>query len=556
MKPHLGSLTALLLLALLAGACTPAPAQSKPPPDAIATSLAQRQAAADATEDAIRVILAATAGAPTLMPTTTPTPQPTPTPTVVPSPTLTPTPDYTGRYASARILFYEEWPTYGTKPYQDYESYIGTALDQGGYTYSYHRDRAGYVITGLKNEAWDLVIIANEPRVALNAEVYLALWQHLEKGGAVIWETFALPYLTFSRADQYTAELLWGSCGMKVQGDYPDTKNRQVLLTDPSARLFQVPNPITSLGETTSFWRGDLGELFTKAPGSRAVNLGQISSRENKDIVLFSCLDGRFIFQAFASHDYPRESMVPLWQNYIANALDAHYRYLDAPPDPMQERKASAQVLIFESETKDLQGLKNMGYTQVSAPRTAKEMQTQLLSQTWDVVLYTFRPRQQEHLSLLPLLLAQVEQGARVLVDFAAYGYDGHWKQADPPQAVQAVMTYCGVALTPIQALSTGFPQWTDPKHPLGIWPAANLEPAENFPYYDSYRLFEREPDSQAWFPVTLNGGENPEGRGGLALCRDDNLALQAVPIGSPELFLQNLLDFFLRPTDSGLVQD
>jgi len=40
------------------------------------------------------------------------------------------------------------------------------------------------------------------------------------------------------------------------------------------------------------------------------------------------CLDGRMIWQTFSTHDYKDQEMTSLWMNYIYNALQARYEYL------------------------------------------------------------------------------------------------------------------------------------------------------------------------------------------------------------------------------------
>jgi len=60
--------------------------------------------------------------------------------------------------------------------------------------------------------------------------------------------------------------------------------------------------------------------------------------------VLAVCQGGQLILQTFPSHDYPREFMVALWQNYIAQALS--YRFALQPPAvPATEVQAAATAI-------------------------------------------------------------------------------------------------------------------------------------------------------------------------------------------------------------------
>ena len=41
--------------------------------------------------------------------------------------------------------------------------------------------------------------------------------------------------------------------------------------------------------------------------------------------VILNCYGGRMILQTFSNHDYPREQVTPLWQNYVYNTLKHHF---------------------------------------------------------------------------------------------------------------------------------------------------------------------------------------------------------------------------------------
>ena len=59
-----------------------------------------------------------------------------------------------------------------------------------------------------------------------------------------------------------------------------------------------------------------------KAPGSPEELFGGTNPTNlNSDGLLATCYEGRFILQTFSTHDYFKEDIIAMWQNYIYYAL-------------------------------------------------------------------------------------------------------------------------------------------------------------------------------------------------------------------------------------------
>jgi len=55
--------------------------------------------------------------------------------------------------------------------------------------------------------------------------------------------------------------------------------------------------------------------------------IGIDPSKPNSRAVLTSCLGGRLVLQTFDTHEYSREDMLKLWQNYVYYTLTNHFVY-------------------------------------------------------------------------------------------------------------------------------------------------------------------------------------------------------------------------------------
>ena len=118
-------------------------------------------------------------------------------------------------------------------------------------------------------------------------------------------------------------------CGVRISDwwDPPDTA-RSLWPLYGEHPIWHEPNEGMSLANYTLYWIGDVGDFMKLVPGSDAILLAGVYAQvKDQNATLATCLDGRLILQTFSSHDYHREDVVRLWQNYVYNALKAHYEY-------------------------------------------------------------------------------------------------------------------------------------------------------------------------------------------------------------------------------------
>jgi hypothetical protein len=77
-----------------------------------------------------------------------------------------------------------------------------------------------------------------------------------------------------------------------------------------------------SLAHYSIHWVDDVGDFIKTIPAGNATLLaGNLAWEKSTHGTLATCIDGRFIIQTHSSHDYHKEDVIPLWQNYIYYAL-------------------------------------------------------------------------------------------------------------------------------------------------------------------------------------------------------------------------------------------
>ncbi len=264
-----------------------------------------------------------------VLPTITPLPSPTPLPTGTPSPTETPSPtdtpvpsptpippsptvDVLALMKSANIVLYED--AIGT----GLPRYVKTALDGMGLGYTDTVDRIGDFKEELTSgKTWDLIIVASEARGGVRGEFFDYIGENLDKGSAVIIELWYLDKIFDGRIKP-----ILENCGIAFQKNWNNTNERAQFWLVPDSPVFHEPNDGVYLTRYLNYWLGDVGDLIKIAPGGDATLLaGVVSTTAETNGTLASCHNGRMLIQTFSSHDYRKEDIVPLWQNYITYVL-------------------------------------------------------------------------------------------------------------------------------------------------------------------------------------------------------------------------------------------
>jgi hypothetical protein len=229
---------------------------------------------------------------------------------------------------SANILLYEDMSNmYSTT------RYVKEALDRQGLKYVDVKDAMGtyknqLLSGGPGGSGWDLIISAKEFRGDISGEFYVYLNDALNDGSSVIIEEWQLDSIGLGKIST-----ILGKCGVEFQDDWAfEPLDHQLLWqVDGSMPIHHQPNEGVSLRNPTGFWSAsDLGDLMRLSPGSNATPIW--AARVNVDasfLTAVSCLDGRLIIQTYSTHNYGKDRVVKVWENYIYNTLLARYNYLN-----------------------------------------------------------------------------------------------------------------------------------------------------------------------------------------------------------------------------------
>lgn len=233
---------------------------------------------------------------------------------------------------SAKILLFED--TSGNR--LGLVRYIKDALDDGGYSYVDVGSAQGWLKDRLvSEEEWDLIIIASElagrtsPGGAgrISGEYFDYLKQRLDNGAAMILEIWNLDDI-----GQGDIRPILDDCGVEFQSDWASPPSISVWFLEPEHPVFNQPNVVgPSLRDFEHLW-SDSGDLIRikqsqGTPAGDAVLLAVTKfDNKSKNGVLASCMGGRLIIQTFATHQYKRENVINLWENYIYYGLYNHFQ--------------------------------------------------------------------------------------------------------------------------------------------------------------------------------------------------------------------------------------
>ncbi len=243
-----------------------------------------------------------------------------PTPFIQPGQTM----DLDALRKGAKILLFEDMSGNRYKV----ERYVKRALDEAGYIYTDVGSAEGWLKKELVSPAdYDLLIISSELTGKISGEYFDYINERLQKGAGVIMEMWDIDSLS-----QGKIKKILDQCGVEVEKDWSNPGIRDVWYLIPDHPILTQPNEMGTL-RPNRFWSGDVGDLMkikyynNKAVGDAAFVIGIDPSKPNSRAVLTSCLGGRLVLQTFDTHEYSREDMLKLWQNYVYYTLTNHFVY-------------------------------------------------------------------------------------------------------------------------------------------------------------------------------------------------------------------------------------
>lgn len=223
---------------------------------------------------------------------------------------------------SANILLYEDMVN-DPKVYR----YIKRTLDGMSLPYKDDGSAKGWLkndlLAGAKGgNPWDLVIIAVEYRAGISGEYFEYLMDVLNQGTSVIVEAYHLDQIS-----QGTVSTILTKCGVQVYPYVGKTRTLIDILVWPISGtnhpILKEPNSGLSFSKAVAYWPyNDLGDLVAlTGQGDAQILMGTKANEKSRDGVLTTCMNGQFTLMSFSSHSFTFQTMMPLWENMITNAL-------------------------------------------------------------------------------------------------------------------------------------------------------------------------------------------------------------------------------------------
>jgi len=229
---------------------------------------------------------------------------------------------------TAQILLYEDM----VSDPSEYR-YVKKTLDAMDLNYKDDGNAQGWLKSDLLGNSptgkpWDRVIIAAEWRSDVTGEYFDYIDKVLDSGTPVILESWILDSVSQGRVSPILAK-----CGVQVYPYFPKTMSVNDVLLWPIADTSQHPimnDPNGGMRFTRArdkwIFSMDLGSLMAlTGRGDAIFLLGTDASSNFKDGALTVCMKGHLILQTFSSHSFEWDTMYPLWENYITNALKVRF---------------------------------------------------------------------------------------------------------------------------------------------------------------------------------------------------------------------------------------
>ena len=244
-------------------------------------------------------------------------------PTEAPPPTAAP--DLDALMENAKILLYEDMIGY-----LDTNRYVKDTLDRMELKYEDVGSAKGWLKTqllskGPDGKGWDVVIIAAEAKSGVSGEFFEYVQEALNDGASVILEVWY-----FDSTHAGTASTLLSKCGIEFEKNWKDVPpSREIMFPlDASHPILQEPNGGLRFTASTEYWAYtyDIGDwMKLTGRGDATLLVGTIATEKSTHGTVTVCMEDRLIIQTFSSHQLTFDTMEPVWENYIYNALRARF---------------------------------------------------------------------------------------------------------------------------------------------------------------------------------------------------------------------------------------
>lgn len=273
----------------------------------VALGLQQTQIAVKSTEAALLVL-----------PSTEPTVEPVviqPTIEIAPTIELTPgEPDYSVQITNAKVLLYEDTTELGIG------NWISDTLDRMGISYTNTSDSPTEFLKHLNSsEYYDLIIIGGENHTAIQGEFWDSIMERVNKKTAVIAEVYYLDMVGNGKIKNFTS-----ACGVSFEKDWSLADS--IYWVQPEHPVLNQPNKVLPLLHYNRYWTTNAGDMVKLRSTGDAQIVGAVTKFNLKNGGLITtCMEGRTVLQTFCNHDFHRDEIMNLWENYITYTLTNHF---------------------------------------------------------------------------------------------------------------------------------------------------------------------------------------------------------------------------------------
>ncbi len=227
---------------------------------------------------------------------------------------------------SANIVIYEDMVN-DTKT----TPYVKRTMDKMGLLYKNDGSAKGWLkndlLAGAKGGVpWDLVVLAVEYRGGISGEYFDYVNDVLNRGSSVIIEAYHL-----DQVSQGTVSTILARCGINIKNYVGKTQTLTDMVVWPisniSHPILNEPNSGLSFTKAVYYWPySDLGDLVSlTGSGDAQIILGRNADERTSGGVLTTCLGGQLTLLTTSSHNYSFQTIMPLWENMIYQALK--YRF-------------------------------------------------------------------------------------------------------------------------------------------------------------------------------------------------------------------------------------
>jgi hypothetical protein len=237
-------------------------------------------------------------------------------PTAQPLPSETPDPSIAmaEKIKNAKVLLFEDTIELGIG------QWIEDTLKRMGLEYTSTLDYSGEFMQHLDSgEKWDLIIVGAENHTAIQGEFWDALVDQANKKVAIIAEVWYVDLLGGGKMRNFM-----GQCGISYDSNWDLAES--IYWVKPDHEIFNYPNTALPLLHYSRYWAANAGDKVRLRSTGDAEIVAGITKFDSKSGGLITvCMEGRTVFQTFCNHDFHKDEIMDLYENFITYTLTNHF---------------------------------------------------------------------------------------------------------------------------------------------------------------------------------------------------------------------------------------